>query len=151
MEKVGEISGKRVNYFLLWNSFVFAFKAPKGRVGGPTFLFAADLIFVLFAQIKDQTFSNALEKDWYYETRQLKFEILEGFAFFFSFFIGGICFRIWIQGGEMWLPHLQLTDRYLLVSISMDILPRESDKWQCACPTGSFIYGKWPSLHVGKY
>ena len=49
-------------------------------------MFAADLIFVLFAQIKDQTFSNALEKDCYYETRQLKFEIQEGFAFFSLFF-----------------------------------------------------------------
>jgi len=72
----------------------FAFKAPKGIVGGPTFLFAADLIFVLFAQIKDRTFGYALEKNYYYETRHLKFEILEGFAFF----IGGICpeFEFWV-------------------------------------------------------
>jgi hypothetical protein len=103
----------------------FAFKAPKGIVGGPTFLFAADLIFVLFAQIKDRTFGYALEKNYYYETRHLKFENWNSRGF--CFFYWGNLSRIWILGSETWLPHLRVTDRYLFVSIWMDILPSEID------------------------
>lgn len=114
----------------------FAFKAPKGSVGGPTFSFAADLIFVLFCANKRPNFHLCPLKRLLLRNPSLEVWNSRGFGFFYW----GNLFRIWIRCSEMWLSHLQVTERYSFVSIWMDILPRDS----------SFIYGEINSLARGK-